>query len=155
MSADNVAPGVVVGIDYRLTVEDGTEVDNTSGRDPLHYLHGHGNIVPGLESALEGLEQGASIDVELSPEDAFGVRDEQRVVEVERERLDFDPEIGAVVAAQLPDGRMQHLQIAEVTDDIVTLDGNHPLAGETVRFEVTVRSLREATDEEIAAGQVD
>jgi FKBP-type peptidyl-prolyl cis-trans isomerase SlyD len=155
MSADNVAPGVVVGIDYRLTVEDGTEVDNTSGRDPLHYLHGHGNIVPGLESALEGLEQGASIDVELSPEDAFGVRDEQRVVEVERERLDFDPEIGAVVAAQLPDGRMQHLQIAEVTDDTVTLDGNHPLAGETVRFEVTVRSLREATDEEMAAGHVD
>ncbi len=154
MSADNVATDVVVGIDYRLTVEDGTEVDSTTGRDPLNYLHGHGNIVPGLESALEGLEQGASIDVELQPEDAFGVRDEQRVIEVERERLDFEPEIGAVVAAQLPDGRMQHLQISEVTDDSVTLDGNHPLAGEKVRFEVTVRSLRDATDEEIAAGQV-
>ena len=154
MSADNVATGVVVGIDYRLTVEDGTEVDSTTGRDPLHYLHGHGNIVPGLETALEGLEQGASVDVELQPEDAFGVRDEQRVIEVERERLDFEPEIGAVVAAQLPDGRMQHLQISEVTDDSVTLDGNHPLAGETVRFEVTVRSLRKATDDEIEAGQV-
>jgi FKBP-type peptidyl-prolyl cis-trans isomerase SlyD len=155
MAADRIDRDLVVGIDYRLTVADGSEVDSTSDRGPLHYLHGHGNLIPGLEKALQGLGVGDNLDIEFAPEDGYGERDPERVVEIERERLGFEPELGAVVAAQLPDGRSQHLVIAEVSDDSVTLDGNHPLAGQTLHFDVTVASIREATAEEIAAGQVD
>jgi len=154
MAAAKVEKDVVVGITYRLTVADGTEVDRTDDRGPLEYLHGHSNIIPGLENALEGLELGAKIDMKFEPEEAYGARDSERVIEVTREQLGFEPEVGAVVQAQLPDGREQHLMIAEVTGDKVTLDGNHPLAGETLRFEVEVASLRVGTPEEIENGQV-
>lgn len=154
MSSERIDRDRVVGIEYRLTVE-GSEVDSTSDRGPLHYLHGHGNIIPGLEKALEGLGVGDDLDIEFAPEDAYGERDPQRVVEIERDRLGFEPEVGAVVAAQLPDGRSQHLMIAAVSDEKVTLDGNHPLAGQALHFEVTVASIREATADEIAAGQID
>jgi FKBP-type peptidyl-prolyl cis-trans isomerase SlyD len=73
---------------------------------------------------------------------------------VTKDQLGFEPEVGAVVAARLPDGREQHLLISEVEGDTVTLDGNHPLAGQTLRFEVTVTSIREATEEEVANGRV-
>ena len=154
MVAVKVAKDIVVGIDYRLTVSDGTEVDSTDGRGPLEYLHGHANIIPGLERALEGLTIGDELDLEFSPEEGYGVRDPQRVVEVTRAQLGFEPEVGTIVQAQLPDGREQHLLIAEVQGDTVTLDGNHPLAGETLRFEVAVASLRAATDAEISNGYV-
>jgi len=82
------------------------------------------------------------------------VHDPERVVQVKLEQLGFEAEIGAVVSAKLPDGREQHLLIAEIEDDTVTLDGNHPLAGQTLRFEVSIASIREATEEEIANGAV-
>lgn len=155
MAADRVEKDVVVGITYRLTIADGTEVDRTDDRGPLEYLHGHSNIIPGLEKALDGLKIGDELDMEFGPEEAYGVRDPQRVIEVTRAQLGFDPEVGTVVQAQLPDGREQHLMIAEVDGDSVTLDGNHPLAGETLRFEVAVASLRSATSEEVAKGHVE
>lgn len=154
MPVARIEKDVVVGIRYRLTVADGTEVDRTDDRGPLEYLHGHSNIIPGLEKALDGLELGDTIDMKFDPEEAYGSRDSERVIEVTRAQLGFEPEVGAVVQAQLPDGREQHLMIAEVEGDTVTLDGNHPLAGETLRFEVEVASLREGTSEEIANGQV-
>lgn len=150
MASEKVGKNRVVGIDYRLTVSDGTEVDTTKGREPLEYLHGHANIIPGLEKALEGCSVGDSLDVEFGPEEAYGERDPQREIEVTREQLGFDPEVGTIVQAQLPDGREQHLMIAKVDGETVTLDGNHPLAGETLRFEVSVASLRDATEEELA-----
>jgi FKBP-type peptidyl-prolyl cis-trans isomerase SlyD len=152
MTVERVENDTVVGIDYRLTIADGTEVDSTEGRGPLEYLHGHSNIIPGLEKALEGLAIGDDLDMEFGPEDGYGPRDPQRVIEVTRAQLGFDPEVGTVVQAQLPDGREQHLMIAEVDGDTVTLDGNHPLAGETLRFEVSVASIRKATADEIARG---
>jgi len=155
MAAEKVENNIVVGINYRLTVSDGTEVDTTDGREPLEYLHGHANIIPGLEKALEGHGVGDSLDVEFGPEEAYGARDPQREIEVTREQLGFDPEVGTIVQAQLPDGREQHLMIAKVDGETVTLDGNHPLAGETLRFEVSVASLREATAEELAAESVE
>jgi FKBP-type peptidyl-prolyl cis-trans isomerase SlyD len=155
MSSDTIGPDAVVGIEYRLTVTDGTEVDSTEGRGPLHYLHGHGNIIPGLEAALEGRQVGEDLSLEIAAADGYGARDPERVVEVGRDRLDFEPEVGSVVAAQLPDGRVQHLMVAGVEGDTVTLDGNHPLAGEDLHFEITVASVRPATAEEIAAGSVE
>jgi FKBP-type peptidyl-prolyl cis-trans isomerase SlyD len=151
---DRIENDTVVGIDYRLTVADGTEVDSTSGREPMEYLHGHQNIIPGLEEELEGHGVGDELDVTVGPDVGYGERDPERVLEVGRERLGFEPELGAVVSARLPDGREQHLMVAEIEGDTVVLDGNHPLAGQTLRFEVSVRSIRRATDEEIANGQV-
>ena len=149
-----IAKNTVVGIEYRLTVSDGTEVDTTAERGPMEYLHGHKNIIPGLEKELEGREVGDALDVSVGPAQGYGEHDPERVVQVSREQLGFDAEVGAVVAARLPDGREQHLLIAEIEDDTVTLDGNHPLAGQTLRFEVSVASIREATEEEIANGSV-
>lgn len=153
--ADHIEKDSVVGIDYRLTIADGTEVDTTADRGPMQYLHGHNNIIPGLERELEGKTVGDALDLTIGPEGGYGEHDPERVVEIRREQLGFEPEVGAVVSARLPDGREQHLMIAEVENEVVTLDGNHPLAGKTLRFEVSVTSIREATDEEIANGQVE
>ena len=151
---DKIAKDLVVAIDYRLTVADGTEVDSTAERGPMEYLHGHWNIVPGLEKELEGREVGDSLEVTVGPEDGYGEHDPERIVQVSRAQLGFEPEVGAVVAAKLPDGREQHLLIAEIEGETVTLDGNHPLAGQTLRFEVSIASIRAATEEEIANGSV-
>jgi len=151
---DHITKNAVVGIDYLLTVDDGTEVDTTADRGPMEYLHGHQNIVPGLEKELEGHEVGDALDITVGPEEGYGVHDPERVVQVKLEQLGFEAEIGAVVSAKLPDGREQHLLIAEIEDDTVTLDGNHPLAGQTLRFEVSIASIREATEEEVANGSV-
>jgi FKBP-type peptidyl-prolyl cis-trans isomerase SlyD len=152
--SQTIAKDAVVGIDYRLTIADGTEVDSTADRGPMEYLHGHENIVPGLEKRLEGHEVGDALDVTIKPEEGYGIHDPERVIEVTPGQLGFEPEVGAVVSAKLPDGREQHLMIAEVEDEKVTLDGNHPLAGQTLRFEVSVATIREATDEEKKNGRV-
>ena len=146
---DRIAKDAVVGIDYRLTVADGTEVDTTADRGPMEYLHGHQNIVPGLEKELEGHEVGDALEITVGPKEGYGELDPERVVEVNREQLGFEAEVGAVFSAKLPDGRERHLLIAEIEGDTVTLDGNHPLAGQTLRFEVSIASIREATEEEI------
>lgn len=151
---EQITKDTVVGIDYRLTVPDGTEVDTTEGRGPMEYLHGHQNIIPGLEKELEGHEVGDALEVTVGPGEGYGEHEPERVVQVEKEQLGFEPELGAVVSARLPDGREQHLLIAEIEDDNVTLDGNHPLAGQTLTFEVSIASIREATEGEIANGLV-
>jgi FKBP-type peptidyl-prolyl cis-trans isomerase SlyD len=154
LATERIEKDVVVGINYRLTLDDGTEVDSTDERGPLEYLHGHGNLIPGLEKALNGLELGAELSVSFPPDQAYGDHDPDRIVTVTREQLGFDPEVGTVVAARLPDGREQHLMIAGFEGESVTLDGNHPLAGQTLHFEVEVASLREPTAREIEAEQV-
>jgi FKBP-type peptidyl-prolyl cis-trans isomerase SlyD len=155
MATERIEKNVVVGIDYRLTLDDGTVVDNTEERGPLEYLHGHGNLIPGLEKALEGLEIGADLSITFPPDEGYGDREVDKIVEVTKEQLGFEPEIGTVVAARLPDGREQHLLIADVVADKVTLDGNHPLAGKNLHFEVSVASMREATSEELSAESVE
>jgi len=155
MATERVEKDVVVGIDYTLTVNDGTVVDSTKERGPMEYLHGHGNLIPGLEKALEGRELGSELSVTFPPDEGYGPHQPEKIVEVTKEQLGFEPEVGTVVAAQLPDGREQHLLIAEVNDDKVTLDGNHPLAGQTLHFEVSVASLREATSDELLAESVE
>jgi FKBP-type peptidyl-prolyl cis-trans isomerase SlyD len=154
MSDLTVAKDRVVAINYRLTVE-GSEVDSSHGRGPLNYLHGHANIVAGLERALEGRAVGDEVELDVPPDAGYGSRDEERLVQVTRDQLGFDPEVGTVVRAQLPDGREQHLMIAEVEGDQITLDGNHPLAGETLHFEVSIDSIREATPEELEKGFIE
>ena len=155
MATERIEMNVVVGINYRLTLDDDTEVDSTDERGPMEYLHGHGNLIPGLEKALEGLEVGADLAITFPPDEGYGKHEPDKIVEVTKDKLGFEPEVGTVVAARLPDGREQHLLIAEIEGDKVTLDGNHPLAGQTLHFEVSVASMREATSEELSAESVE
>lgn len=152
MATDQIENGCVVEIEYRLKTADGTEIDNTSERGAMPYLHGHGNIIPGLEKALHGKKVGDALDVHVEPDEGYGQRDPSRVVEVPLDRLGFEPTVGDVVRAQLPDGEAQHLMVAEVGDELATLDGNHPLAGETLDFAVTIDSIRDASVEELQQG---
>ena len=145
----------VVSIDYKLTGADGTVIDSSEGREPLAYLHGNGNIVTGLEEALDGKAAGDALTVSVPPEKGYGVRDESKIVEVPREQLKGADEIrpGMQFQAQTPEGN-QILTVAKVADASVTLDANHPLAGATLNFDVTVREVRAATEEEVSHGHV-
>lgn len=145
----------VVKIDYTVKDEEGQLIDTSEGKDPLAYLHGAGNIIPGLEKALEGRSEGEEFAVQIQPDDAYGQRNEALIQVVERgvfqgvEQLD----VGMVFNAQGPQGNIQ-VTIIAIEGDEVTIDGNHPLAGVQLQFEGVVREVREATAEEIEHGHV-
>lgn len=146
----------VVTIAYTLTDESGEVIDSSNDHGDLAYLHGHQNIIPGLEEALEGKEVGESLNVTLTPEKAYGDRDEQALFQVPRERLpsDVDLEIGMQFQAQDADGQSRIVTLTQIGDESVTLDGNHPLAGQSLTFDVEVRDVRESTEEERDHGHV-
>lgn len=148
------AKDTIVSIDYKLTGPDGQVLDSSEGREPLAYLHGHSQIVPGLESALEGASAGSEHDVQVAAADAYGPRDENLVAKVTRAELGIEEEIpiGARLQVQDPDGGVGIVQVTEIEGDSVTLDANHPLAGMDLHFEVQVRDVRAATEEELTHG---
>nr|BAL53172.1 FKBP-type peptidyl-prolyl cis-trans isomerase SlyD [uncultured Gammaproteobacteria bacterium] len=148
-----VSENKVVSIHYTLTNDAGEVIDTSVGRAPLSYLHGAGNLIPGLEKALEGKACGDHIDVSLAPEEAYGQRDEALIQVVPKSTFEGIEEIepGMQFQAQTPAGR-QILTVVEVYDDEVVIDGNHPLAGETLHFSVEITEVREATEEELAHG---
>lgn len=144
----------VVTLEYTLTDEGGDVLDTSKGGEPLVYLHGSGNIIPGLESALAGKGEGESLKVTVSPEDAYGDRDEDLMQTVPKSRFgDEELEVGMQFQARGPEGPVL-LTIVRVLADTVTLDANHPLAGKTLSFDVTVLSVRDATLEELTHGHV-
>jgi FKBP-type peptidyl-prolyl cis-trans isomerase SlyD len=145
----------VVSIDYKLTGSDGQVIDSSEGRDPLAYLHGNGNIVSGLEEALEGKATGDEVRVSVPPEKGYGTRDETKLVEVSKDKLQGATEInpGMQFQAQTPNGP-QIFTVSKVEESSVTLDANHPLAGATLNFDVKVREVRDATTEEVSHGHV-
>jgi FKBP-type peptidyl-prolyl cis-trans isomerase SlyD len=149
-----IASGSVVGIDYSLHLGDGRVVDQSEPGDPLTYLHGEGQIVPGLESALEGLGVGDSKQVVVAPTEGYGDHDPRGVQEVPRGAFppDFQPEAGMELTAEGPSGEPVPFAVREVKADSVVIDLNHPLAGKTLHFDVTVREVRAATPEEVAHG---
>jgi FKBP-type peptidyl-prolyl cis-trans isomerase SlyD len=142
--------GKVVGIDYSLHLGDGKVVDASAPGDPLTYLHGEGQIVPGLESALEGLDVGDSKKVVVAPAEGYGEHDARGVQEVPRTAFPagFDPKVGMELTAEGQDGQPVPFSIREVKPESVVIDLNHPLAGKTLHFDVTIREVREATDDE-------
>lgn len=140
----------VVSIHYTLT-SDGVELDSSKDRGPLTYLHGAGNIIPGLEQALEGHEEGAQMQVEIAPEDAYGpVNDEliQAVPMSAFEGVD-KVEAGMQFQARTQDGQAQNIRVVKVEGEEVTVDANHPLAGQTLNFDVAVEEVREPTADEL------
>lgn len=145
----------VVKIDYTLKNNEGQVIDSSNGQEPLVYLHGTGQLIPGLEKHLTGLKKGDSKQVVIPPDEGYGERVEDKVTSVPRAKLAQIPDLkkGLQLQAQT-DAGMEILTVKEVKDDSVILDGNHPLAGMTLNFDVEVKEVREATPEEIAHGHV-
>ncbi len=143
--AGPVAKGRFVEVAYRLSDEEGTLLDEAEG---IGYLHGAEQIVPGLERALEGRSAGESLQVTVSPGDGYGEREEGRVVEVPLAQLPPGVSVGMTLGAELPSGAPVELTVVAIEGETATLDGNHPLAGMTLRFDVTVLAVREAIEGE-------
>jgi FKBP-type peptidyl-prolyl cis-trans isomerase SlyD len=148
-----VADNCVVSFHYTLTDQSGEVLDSSDGRRPLSYLQGRGQIIPGLERQLEGLEQGAMVTLHVPAAEAYGVRDETLIVEVPRGNFssDVDLTIGNTVMAE-GQGQPTVLTIREVREDVVVLDANHPLAGKDLNFAVELVGVRAATPDERSHG---
>ncbi|MDX1454987.1 MAG: peptidylprolyl isomerase [Gammaproteobacteria bacterium] len=139
----------VVHIHYTLKNDAGDVLDTSEGREPLAYLHGASNIIPGLEKALEGKAAGDSLNVSVEPSEGYGERQEQLIQEVPREAFqgvdDIQP--GMQFHAQGPAGPIL-VTVLEAGEESIKIDGNHPLAGEKLHFDVEIKEVRDATDEE-------
>jgi len=131
-------------------------IDSSAGSEPLVYLHGAGNIVPGLENALTGKVADDELDVSIEPEDAYGEYSAELITTIGREMFEGVDElqVGMQFHASAPDGGMQIVTIRDIDGEDVTIDGNHPLAGQQLNFKVKVVSVRAASEEEVAHGHV-
>ena len=145
----------VVTLHYTLRDEQGTVLDSSNGRAPLTYLHGKGNIIPGLEQALAGKVAGEKLEVAVPPEQGYGARDERLVQIVPRSRSPRarTSRPACRCAPSGPKGP-RLVSVVKVERDFVTVDGNHPLAGRTLHFSVEVAEVRKATHEEVSHGHV-
>lgn len=150
-----IATDKVVSIHYTLTNDSSEVLDSSSGGDPLVYLHGSGTIVPGLEKELEGRGVGDKLEVVVDPENGYGEREGPGPQPIPIGVFEgVDVEAGMSFVVEDEDGDQMPLWVVEVAGEQVMVDGNHPLAGETLHFSVEVVSIRDATDEEIEHGHV-
>lgn len=134
----NAQTGDKVRIHYTGKLDDGTQFDSSRGRDPLEFKLGDGAIIPGFEKAVDGMAVGDSKSVTIPPEDAYGERHDQLVQDVPKSALpeDIEPAVGMQLQSQTPDGQVMQLVVTDVSDDAITVDGNHPLAGKNLNFEI-------------------
>jgi FKBP-type peptidyl-prolyl cis-trans isomerase SlyD len=144
-----IAKDSVVSIHYTLKDSAGAVLDSSSGAEPLAYLHGNGNLVPGLEAALEGKAQGAKLEVTVAPAEGYGPRDEKLVQKVPKRMFEGGVDIGMRFHAGPSVVTVTHIQ-----GDMVTVDANHPLAGQDLHFSVEVMDVRAASEEELEHGHV-
>jgi FKBP-type peptidyl-prolyl cis-trans isomerase SlyD len=151
-----ISANKVVSIDYTLTNEQGQVLDTSSGREPLAYLQGHHNIISGLESALEGKSAGDSVKVTIAPAEAYGERDEALSQAVPRKMFEDadNVTVGMQFQTMSEHGGTQVVTVTGVDAEHVTVDANHPLAGETLVFDVTIVDVRDANQEELDHGHV-
>ncbi len=152
-----IAQNRVVQMHYTLKDENGDIIDTSDGQEPLAYIQGIGNVVPGLEDALEGKAKGDKLQVSINPEDGYGERNEEMVQEVAKSGFQSEEGEELVPGMQVQIETNNGPSIAMVTNiegDNVTLDLNHPLAGVTLNFDIEVMGVREATEEEINHGHV-
>ncbi|WP_040810350.1 FKBP-type peptidyl-prolyl cis-trans isomerase [Nocardia concava] len=150
----SIAADKVVSIEYTLTDDDGEVLDTSVGDEPLVYLHGAENIVEGLEKALDGKQPGDEIEVVVEPEEGYGDYLVELVSTVDRAAFDGvdELEVGMEFEAEAPDGESQIVVVRAVDGDEVTIDANHPLAGQRLHFKVKVIDIRDATEDELAHG---
>ena len=130
--------GDTVKIHYTGKLDDGTEFDSSAGRDPLEFELGGGQVIPGFDTAVEGMAVGDSKSVRIEPDQAYGERHEQLVQDVPRSSLpdELNPEVGMALQSQSPDGQVMVLMVAAVDEETITVDANHPLAGQALNFDI-------------------
>ncbi len=146
-----IAKHTVASIHYTLTDNDGNILDTSDGRDPLIYIHGMGNLIPGMEEGLEGKSKGNKLNLKVAPEKGYGIKDEKMVQKVPRDAFgDQNIEEGM----QFQTNRGEVVTVTHVGLDQITVDANHPLAGIELNFDVEVLDVRTATEDEIAHGHV-
>ena len=150
-----IAEKHVVTLNYTLKDNDDNIIDQSEDGS-FYYLHGASNIIPGLENALTGKSSGDALPVSVAPEEGYGPRDDAMIQEVPRDAFPPEPEIepGMQFNAEGPDGQAVMVTIAKVEDGTITVDGNHPLAGVTLNFDVTIADIRDASAEELEHGHV-
>lgn len=141
----------VVSIHYTLTDNDGNQIDSSVGKEPLAYIHGVGGLIPGMEEGLEGKAVGAKFDIKVSPEKGYGEKNDKLVQNVPRSAFG-DQEVKPGMQFRTQDNQV--VTVTKVGLDNVTIDGNHPLAGVDLNFDVEVIEIREATSEELDHGHV-
>lgn len=153
MFAMQATRGAVVSLNYTLTDDNGAVIDSSEDGAPLQYLHGYDNIIPGLERALEGADVGHKSVVVVEAADGYGEVDTEAIFEVERDKFPEGVDVfpGMQFAGETPNGDVP-LTVMEVTEGAVIVDANHPLAGQTLHFDVEVVDVRPASNEELAAG---
>ncbi len=146
----------VVSFHYTLTDDDNNVLDKSDSEEPLSYLHGAGNIIPGLEKALAGKEAGNKIKARIEPEDAYGIKQEGMVQVLPKEAFEgvekIEPGLQFQAAGQ--NGEPVVVTVTKVEGDQITIDGNHPLAGVALTFDVEIADVRDATEDEIAHGHI-
>ncbi len=143
-----VQKGDVVQVDYKLTVNDEI-IDSSEGRGPLEVTVGQGQLIPGFEKELIGMKEGEKKSFQVAPEDGYGPLNEEAFAKVPREKLgdDITPEVGMILSVGSPDGRTHRVKIHEVDNDTITLDFNHPLAGQTLNFDIELVGIKEGASE--------
>ena len=150
-----IAQNSVVTIHYTLKDDAGQVIDSSREGDPIAYLHGHGNLVLGLERELQGKSAGDKVSVSVTPEEGYGEYDQKLVQQVPRRSMSGVGKItlGMRLHAQTPEGP-RAVTVTRLVGDMVTIDGNHPLAGKNLNFEVEITDVRDATEEELTHGHV-
>lgn len=131
-------PGDTVHVHYRGTLSDGSEFDSSAGREPLEFVVGSGQVIPGFDEAVRGLEPGESLTVTIPAAEAYGERQPEGLQKFPLSAFPSPPEVGWAVELGGPNGERIPATVAEIGDDEVTLDFNHPLAGEDLTFELTL-----------------
>ena len=151
-----ISENSAVRLHYTLSDDQVQQLDSSAGQEPLAYLHGAGNIIPGLEKALEGKTAGDKLSVAVSAEEGYGPVQTDLIQDVPRSSFQgIDTiEIGMQFEAQTGQGGSVPVTVIAVTDETVTVDGNHPLAGKGLNFDVTIEDVREASEEELAHGHI-
>jgi FKBP-type peptidyl-prolyl cis-trans isomerase SlyD len=150
-----IAQNSVVSIHYTLKDDAGEIIDSSESADPLTYLHGHGNLVAGVERALDGKNVGDKLHVKVAAADGYGEYDEQLVQKIPRRSLKgiANVKVGMRLHTQTPGGQ-RAVTVTQIVGDMVTIDGNHPLAGQALNFDIEVTEVRDATEEELEHGHV-
>ncbi len=147
---DVIADGKKVFLEYTLTLEDKTTVGSNVGQEPLVYTQGNHEIIPGLERQLVGLKEGESKRIEVSPEEGYGTIDPGRKQEVPKEKVPEEArKVGVRLTGQGPDGQLLFARVAEVKDNTVVLDLNHPLAGKKLIFDVKVLKIEDGEEQTV------
>jgi len=152
-----IAKNLVATIHYTLTNDGGEVIDSSVGEEPLSYLSGAANVIPGLDDALMGLEKGDTKKISVSPEQGYGEHDDSLVQKLPADMFTGmdDIQVGMEFEAQNPDGENHFVVVTQVDSDGITVDGNHELAGMNLHFDVSVEDVRKATELELEHGHVD